>query len=176
MTVYQLLLKKFIIISSGGFMDITAITSAYTAIKSIKDIGRLVLDAKIDSEVSEKIQASIERLGDVQDTLFYIREELLSQQEEKERLKKELAAALAELEMIKSVIYRAPSYWIVKEGQDDDGPFCQPCFDDEHKLIRLQGGDNDFWSCRKCKNKFKGPTYVAPKSKVRARSTWVLGK
>ncbi|HHQ4669636.1 TPA: hypothetical protein ACSP2K_001112 [Aeromonas veronii] len=54
-------------------MDITAITSAYTAIKNIKDIGRLVLDAKVDSEVSEKIQASIERLGEVQDTLFYIR-------------------------------------------------------------------------------------------------------
>ncbi|WP_279485805.1 hypothetical protein [Aeromonas veronii] len=76
-------------------MDITAITSAYTAIKSIKDIGKLVLDAKVDSEVSEKIQASIEKLGDVQDTLFYIREELLSQQEEKERLKKRACSCIS---------------------------------------------------------------------------------
>ena len=55
-------------------MDITTITSAYTEIKNIKEISKLALDAKIDSEVSEKIQVSIERLGEVQDTLFYIRE------------------------------------------------------------------------------------------------------
>ncbi|WP_229626516.1 hypothetical protein, partial [Vibrio parahaemolyticus] len=158
----------------GELMDIATITSAYTAIKNIKEISKLALDAKIDSEVSEKIQASIERLGEVQDTLFYIREELLTQQEEKEKLKKELAAVKAELEKVESVVYRAPSYWVVKEEQADDGPFCQPCFDDERKLIRLQGENNDFWNCRKCKNSFKGPNYVAPQKRVRRSSTWSL--
>ncbi|MEL4201767.1 hypothetical protein C9E85_05410 [Plesiomonas shigelloides] len=154
-------------------MDITTITSAYTAIKNIKEITKLVLDAKIDAEVSEKIQASIERLGEVQDTLFYIREELLTQQEEKENLKKELASAKAELEKVESVIYRAPSYWIVNKDQPD-GPFCQPCFDDERKLIRLQGGDNDIWNCRKCKNTFHGPNYVVRQNRVRRSPTWKL--
>ncbi|TOG37424.1 hypothetical protein CGJ05_22765, partial [Vibrio parahaemolyticus] len=156
----------------GEFMDIATITSAYTAIKNIKEISKLALDTKIDSEVSEKIQASIERLGEVQDTLFYIREELLTQQEEKEKLKKELAAAKAELEKIESVVYRAPSYWVVKDNHADDGPFCQPCFDDERKLIRLQGGNNDLWNCRKCQNNFKGPNYVAPQKRVRRSSAW----
>ncbi|HCH0725883.1 TPA: hypothetical protein NKP21_004406 [Vibrio parahaemolyticus] len=65
-------------------MDIATITSAYTAIKNIKEISKLALDAKIDSEVSGKIQASIERLGEVQDTLFiFERSFLLSKKRKK---------------------------------------------------------------------------------------------
>jgi len=155
-------------------MDISTITSAYTAIKSVKEITQIVLDAKVDAEVTNKVHESLNKLGEVQDALFYIREELLSQQDEKEQLIKKVKELQEELEKVESVKYITPSYWVIKDNSENDGPFCQPCFDDERKLIRLQGNGNDSWTCKKCTNIFYGPNYKAPVRRARATSSYRL--
>ena len=53
-------------------MDIASISTAYTAIKAIKDIGNTLLNAKIDSEAKQRVSEFVEKLGSVHDALFYI--------------------------------------------------------------------------------------------------------
>jgi hypothetical protein len=69
------------------------IASAYTGIKFIKESLSFILNAKIEAATREKISEVLERLGTVQDTLFYLREELSRLQIENFELKEKLNAA-----------------------------------------------------------------------------------
>lgn len=52
-----------------------------------------------------------------------------------------------------SMRYEAPAYYRTDTG---DGPFCQKCFDDEGKEVRLQVRDRDeFMRCTVCSKIFK---------------------
>jgi regulator of replication initiation timing len=68
------------------------IVSAYTGIKFIKESLSFILSAKIESTAKEKINEVLEKLGVVQDTLFYLREELSQLQAENYELKDRLKA------------------------------------------------------------------------------------
>ena len=154
-------------------MDIATISNAYSAVKTIKELGSSLLDAKIDSEAKKSVAEVLEKLGGVQDTLFFIREELLKIQDENHGLKskvKELEEKLKEKNKLK---YIKPSYWL-REGENKDGPFCQKCYDTDEKLVRLQGGNNDTWHCHNCKSTFYGPEYTPPKRRPPRRSTYSL--
>lgn len=71
-------------------MDIAA---AYTSVKFIKEMLSAFLNAKIELAAQEKINEALEKLGTVQDTLFYLREELNELQTENYELKEKLKAA-----------------------------------------------------------------------------------
>jgi hypothetical protein len=71
-------------------MDITSISSAYTGIKIVKDLISALLSAKIEVATKEKINEALEKLGLVQDALFYLREELARLQTENAQLKEKL--------------------------------------------------------------------------------------
>jgi len=145
-------------------MDIGTISSAYSAVKAIKELGAALLDEKIGSEARLKIAEVMDRLGKVQDTLFHIREELVQFQEENHALKEKISNLEERLEEKGKIKYEKPSYWIVDDGSKD-GPFCQRCYDSENNLVRLQGGKNDTWVCYACKSIFHGPNYTPPKSR-----------
>lgn len=68
------------------------IASAYTGIKFIKESLSFILSAKIEATAKEKINEVLERLGTVQDTLFYLRDELSQLQTENYELKEKLKA------------------------------------------------------------------------------------
>ncbi len=143
-------------------MDISTISSAYSAVKAIKDIGSSLLDAKIDAEAKQRVSEVLEKLGGVQDTLFYMREELLRVQDENHSLKKQIKDLNEKLTQKERLQYIKPSYWLV-DGEEKDGPYCQKCYDANQMLIRLQGGRNDVWSCHECKSTYYGPCYSRPK-------------
>jgi len=143
-------------------MDMATIVSAYSAVKNIKEIGEVLLNAKIDADSKQRVTEVIEKLGGIQDTLFYIREELLKVQEENHNLKVQVKQLEEKLQQKGKLQYIKPSYWVV-EGETGDGPFCQRCYDAESKLVRLQEGSRDFWNCRECKNNYHGPNYTPPK-------------
>lgn len=69
-------------------MDITIISDAYNELKAIKDtfIGLSKLKIEIDSQA--KINQAVKDVGDVQGTLFQLREELFRMQTDNESLKK----------------------------------------------------------------------------------------
>ncbi len=151
-------------------MDIASITSAYSALKSIKELGTSILDAKIDSEAKERVNQVLDKLGTIQDTLFYIREELLRLQEENQNLKGTIKKQEEKLSTKEKLIWEKPNYWL-KENDSKDGPFCQKCFDADQKLIRLQGGHNDVWKCQQCKSVYYGTNYEPPSPRVK-RVRW----
>lgn len=155
-------------------MDIGAISSAYSAVKAIKDLSSSLLDAKIDSEAKQRVTEALEKLGGIQDALFFIREELLRVQEENYALKDKIKQLEEKIEEKGKIIYEKPSYWAV-DGENKDGPFCQKCYDADRKLIRLQGGKRDVWSCHQCKSTYYGPNYTPPqKSRSGGGSSWML--
>ncbi|WP_286694593.1 hypothetical protein [Spongiibacter sp. UBA1325] len=82
-------------------MDIALISASYEGLKIGKAALQSLFDAKVDSEAKEKIDLVLQKLGDAQDTLFSMREELFRLQEENERLRRQ-AASMAQWDEIKS--------------------------------------------------------------------------
>jgi len=147
-------------------MDLAvAISSSYTALKAVKEVGTWLLDAKVDKETEKKVGEAFEKIGAVQDTLFYMREEMSRLQDENRDLKDKARVLEERLKTKEGMIYKAPSYWMQKDGAED-GPFCQKCFDANQKLIRLQGGNNDHWVCKECTSHYAGPNYRTPEPRV----------
>ena len=102
---------------------------------------------------------------EAQEKIIELRTAALDLQEENEILRKKIAELENALKLKESIKWKKPSYWL-----GEDGPFCQRCYDVNNNLVRLQGGKNDSWNCRECKNSYYGPNYVPPQ---RTRSaTW----
>jgi hypothetical protein len=72
-------------------MDVTSITGAYQGLKAAKDILGVLFDAKVDAEAKPKILEALQKLGEAQDTLFALREELFSLQTTNGQLRQEIA-------------------------------------------------------------------------------------
>ena len=72
-------------------MDIATISSAYTGIKIVKESISALMRLKIENTAKESINEALDRLGAIQDTLFYLREELSRLQTENSELKNQLS-------------------------------------------------------------------------------------
>jgi hypothetical protein len=81
-------------------------------------------------------------------------EKLLEQQKRISDLETENKELNEKLELKGKVNFERNAYWIVESGQEDDGPFCSCCWDDEKKVIRMLPCSNPaFYDCPKCENK-----------------------
>jgi predicted RNA-binding Zn-ribbon protein involved in translation (DUF1610 family) len=76
-------------------MDAASIIGAYQGLKAAKEILSAAFDAKVDAEAKPKVLEALQKLGDAQDTLFALRDELFSLQESNNQLKQQLAEAAA---------------------------------------------------------------------------------
>jgi hypothetical protein len=74
-------------------MDLATITAAYEGLKASKQILGAIFEAKVDAEAKPKVIAALEHLGNAQDALFSLREELFRLQSVNDDLRKQLAAA-----------------------------------------------------------------------------------
>jgi len=132
------------------------VVTAVGSIKSAIDIAKLLKDGAdtLDkAEVKLQLAELISSLADAKMQMAEVQELLLESNKEKKDL-------LDKLNQKAKVIYKKPSYFKINDDNSKDGPYCQNCYDANEKLIRLQGGNNDFWTCNQCKNKYKGPKYV----------------
>lgn len=74
-------------------MDIATITAGYQSLKIGKDILKTLYDTKVEADAKEKIDEVMSKLGEAQDLLFSMREELFRLQSDNEELKKKIAEA-----------------------------------------------------------------------------------
>jgi len=72
-------------------MDIATIASAYSGLKTAKEIFSSYTDLKIDAAARERVNEAIEKVGEAQDALFQMREEMFRLQEENRSLRDSIA-------------------------------------------------------------------------------------
>jgi len=72
-------------------MDVSAIASAYSGVKVAKDVFSAILQLKIDNESMLRVNEALRSLGDVQDNLFALREQLSELQSKNQELIQRLA-------------------------------------------------------------------------------------
>ena len=111
-------------------MDIAALNGVVQAINLTKQLAKAAFDGKVDAEAKAKIGEVLEKLGDVQDGMFSLREDLHRLQVERDDLKKKLDAA-------DSWQQRAAAYKITQTAggavvyiSNDETPYyvCPSCF------------------------------------------------
>lgn len=146
-------------------MDIPTIAAVLTSIKSATDIAKLLKETDLSLEKAEVRLKLADLIGTLADAKMEIADvqDLLREKDTKIR---ELEEALKVKATLK---YEAPYYWLIQSGEKD-GPFCQQCYDNEGKVIRLQGGGNGIWHCKTCKQIFNDKTYRSPIGRRLARS------
>ena len=95
---------------------------------------------------------------EAQEKIMELREGALELQEENVELKEKIKSLEASIEFKQKIEWQKPHYFIVTDNTQE-GPFCQRCYDVNEKLIRLQGRNNDFWSCLECNSTYKGQNH-----------------
>ena len=128
-------------------VDITFIDSALTAIKTSSDLASLI--RKSSSSLSEaetklKIADLISNLAEAKIQITMVNEFLSEKDKEISELKEQLTLS-------ETITFKEPYYYLSNKNEMD-GPFCQLCFDDHKKLIRLQKHKvkPDYRICNKC--------------------------
>jgi len=125
-------------------------------IDNVKDIAELVKKYN-NLELSQKII-------DLRDEIFELKEDNL-------KLKEKIKALEEEKKISEKMVFESPFYWL-KDGEKKDGPYCQKCFDDNKKLIRLQDHKNGHWYCLVCKNGVNDSSYK-PLNPLHKGETWM---
>jgi hypothetical protein len=105
-----------------------------STIQDFKDIYEL-LKKFADVEMQEKFMA--------------IREENVELREENLTLKTQNKELEDKLRTRERLVFDGSVYWLKEQDGSMDGPYCQRCYDDRDKLIRLQDSDN-LWCCHRC--------------------------
>lgn len=71
-------------------MDVATITGAYQGLKAAKEILGAAFDAKVDAEAKPRVLEALQKLGDAQDALFSLREELFALQQANNELRQQV--------------------------------------------------------------------------------------
>lgn len=111
----------------------------------------------------KEIMALIKQGLDIeaQEKIMELRQAALDRQEENIELQKENTQLKQQLDISQKLQYEAPYYWKV-DGDKKDGPYCQCCYDNNKKLIRLQQGNRSnpsLWRCVVCEKAFHNRNY-----------------
>ncbi len=110
---------------------------------------------------------------EAQEKIMELREGVLELQEENASLKSQIRELREQLQVRSHLDFEDGVYWLWEEDEAGDpsiktGPFCQRCYDDENKLVRLQtksvpqvdvygasiGPDVKYHTCLKCRSNY----------------------
>lgn len=126
-------------------MDYPTIAAAVASVKTAADIAKLIREGGLtlkDAEAKMKLAELVSALADARMGMADVQQTLLDRDAQIRELEEKLA--------IKGkMVFEQPDYYLV-DGDSKDGPYCQPCYDKDRKLVRLQGTGDGHWQCRVC--------------------------
>jgi hypothetical protein len=131
-------------------MDPISFAGAYEGLKAAKSLLGIAIDAKVDAESKSRIMEAQGKLGDVQDTLFTLRERLSELQQERDSLRSELSAERDWLSKAGQYELAATlgTAVVYKFKGEPDHLACPSCFNKrEVHILQL---DSDFFGTYKC--------------------------
>ena len=139
------------VIQKGKIMpDIASIGAALASIKTATEIAKLIKDSGASLEKAEvKLQ-----IANLISSLADAKIELAELQTEMNQLKDKLNQ--------KILLKWTKPYYMMQTDLGQEGPFCPTCYDNNEKVIRLQGSGPIGWSCLTCKGFFTDSEYVKP--------------
>lgn len=141
-------------------MDMTAIATVMGSIKTAIDLAKFIKESDVTFEQAGsklKLAELISALADAKIQVSEIQQLLIDKDEE-------LKAAFERLKVKEAIQWESPYYWL--QGNQKDGPFCQHCYDTEHKLVRLQGNGEGYWECKACKNNYTDKSHKVESPEV----------
>lgn len=127
-------------------LSITTITSLLGGLKTATDIAKAIKDSGATLEGAEmklKLAELISALADVKMEAATVQTELLDAQEQIRKLE---AAAKQRA----ALVWRQPCYWMPREADGVEEPYCQPCHDGEGKFSRLNADGDGGFRCMVC--------------------------
>ncbi len=136
-------------------MDIGA---AYTGLQFIRQTFETLLSGKIEAEVQTRVLDGLKRVGEAQDALFRLRDDLANLQEENAALRSELAAR-DEWEATKAAykLEQAPGGAIVYASPGPPKHYaCTSCFAKRMiQILQIRHASISAFDCPACKAEFK---------------------
>ena len=126
-----------------------------TQTKTAVDIAKFIKNSSDTLDKSGqklKLAELIEALADIKMETAEIKSLIIEKDEKIQSLEKQL-------KLKDDLVYEAPYYWIKNSDDKKDGPFCQKCYDEDKKLIRLQEFTIGEWECKTCQNYYKDDNY-----------------
>ena len=135
-------------------MDLTTISTALSTLKSAYDISKVIKDSAgtlEQAEIQLKLAELMSTLADTKSQISDIKIELISKNEKISELE-------SQIKINNQLEFEQQYYWKVV-GEHKDGPYCQKCYDDTKKPIRLQDEKNGTWRCLVCSSYFRDKSY-----------------
>jgi hypothetical protein len=132
-------------------MDIATITALLGNVKTATEIAKAIKDSGATLEAAEmklKLADLISALADVKIEAATVQTQLLDAQGQIRKLE---AAAKQRA----ALVWRQPCYWMPREPDGVEEPYCQACYDKELRLARLHEDDRGAYRCSVCGGYFE---------------------
>jgi hypothetical protein len=136
-------------------MPIGTIATVLTSVKAATEIAKLIKDSATsleEAEIKLKFAELISALADVKIEIAEVQEMIVVKDNEIKELK-------LRQKLKASIIFENRCYFTMDDGKKT-GPFCQSCYDNDGKLVRLQDNHRgsfsgivgaDWFDCKICK-------------------------
>ena len=144
-------------------MEIASITGALSGIKAATDIVKIIKDSGTslaDAEIKFKLADLLVALADAKIEIANFKEVLSEKDEAMLKLR-------ASVRVEKNVEWQNPYYFVKQAEGDNDGPFCQRCYDVTKILVRLQSPNkNGLWKCHECDEEYRDSSFKKQQLRV----------
>jgi hypothetical protein len=138
-------------------MDAASIIGAYQGLKAAKEILGAAFEAKVDAEAKPKVIEALQKLGDAQDTLFALRDEMFTLQEANNKLKQQLSDAESwqgrsgQYELVKTT----GGAIVYKFNGEPEHFACPSCFNSKAvQILQPNRTTSGKYRCTGCTNEF----------------------